>query len=317
MKRQFCFFIALIFILSSAFCVSAATVPPAAGKVTTETAHLNVRAAASADSAIRAKLDPGQWVTILSEHGSWYLVQYAAKETGYVSAAYLKPKAGSRFAYVNTGSSNLNVRRNGSTDAQIKASLPHGSRVAIIEEANGWATILFDGTRKGYVASRYLSASAADPKQPALNVPYYLQTDSRWKNIRIGNSGGTIGTIGCTTTCLAMAESYRTGTTITPDIMARRLSYSSGGSLYWPSNYTAALAGSDYLTQIRTLLDSGKPVVFGAKKANGTQHWVVVTGYTGTAKAAFSIHDPATRNRTTLADFLAVYPNVYKIAHYN
>ena len=34
-----------------------------------------------------------------------------------------------------------------------------------------------------------------------------------------------------------MTESYRLGTSVNPAEMSLRLTYSSGGALYWPSNY--------------------------------------------------------------------------------
>ena len=317
MKKQFCFFIALILILSFTVLPAAAAEPTAAGgKVNTPASVLNVRAAPSTDSEIRAQLADDTWVTILSGSGAWYRVQYGVDDVGYVSSKYITPKSGSYLAFVNTGNSNLNVRRGAGTTAEIKAKLPDKSRVAVLTESGGWATILFHGSRKGYVAARYLTVKA--PDRIALSVPHYLQTDRRWKNIAIGKSGGTLGTIGCTTTCLAMAESHRTGKAVTPDVMASRLTYAPGGSLYWPKGYTAEFSGSDALQRVKALLLDGTPVIFGAKKANGTQHWVVVTGCTGSSStSSFTINDPAGTSRTTLADFLAVYPNYYKFAYAN
>ena len=314
MKKRFCFFIVFVLILSCLTLPAAAADLPAAGRVATGTARLHVRAAPSVSSTILTKLEPDAWVTVLGETGGWTRVCYDSDETGYVKSEYLKLKAGSFLAYADTDGARLNVRRGAGTGYEIKAKLSDGDRVAVLSESDGWATVLFNGTRKGFVAARYLTRKA--PQRTALNVPYYLQTDARWKNVAIGKSGGTIGSIGCTTTCLAMTESYRTGKTVTPDVMASRLQYQPGGSLYWPSNYNTELSGANVLQRTKAVLQSGKPVLFGAKKANGTQHWVVVTGCTGDTAAQFSIHDPATAKRTTLQDFLAVYPNVYKLAYY-
>jgi hypothetical protein len=147
-----------------------------------------------------------------------------------------------------------------------------------------------------------------------------MQTDPRWANIKIGSSGKTIGQIGCVTTGLAMMESYRTGRTIYPDEMMRKLSYSSSGNVYWPSDYTAVYSSSGYLAKIYDQLRAGKPVLFGAKTSAGGQHWVVITGFKGgqsLTASGFTINDPADKSRTTLADLYSDYPNFYKFFYYN
>jgi len=64
--------------------------------------------------------------------------------------------------------------------------------------------------------------------------------------------------------------------------------------------------------------EQGKPVLLGATNQYGSQHWVVVRGFTGgdLTPANFTIHDPGTYSRTTLQQFLNVYPNFYKYFHY-
>lgn len=315
MKKRLCFFIVFVLILSFTILPgTAASALPGAGKVTTGASRLNVRAAPSTGSEILTKLEPDAWVTVLGETGGWSRICYGDDATGYVKSDYLKYKDGSFLAWTNTPDSRLNVRRGAGTGFEVKAKLENGERVAVLNEADGWAVILFDGVRKGYVSSRYLTQQK--PNRIALNVPQYFQTDARWKNVAIGTHGGTIGSIGCTTTCLAMCESYRTGKTVTPDVMASRLKYQPGGSLYWPSNYRTEFSGENVLQRTKAILESGKPVVFGAKKANGTQHWVVVTGCSGDTAAQFTIHDPASARRTTLQEYLNLYPNVYKLAYY-
>ena len=113
-----------------------------------------------------------------------------------------------------------------------------------------------------------------------------------------------------------MMESYRTGTTIYPDAMSKKLTYTPSGSVYWPSHYTTVTRYD--LSAIHALLKQGKPVLLGAKKASGGQHWVVVTGFTGGAVTAenFAINDPGSKSRTTLQQFFTDYPTFYKYFHY-
>ncbi len=61
-----------------------------------------------------------------------------------------------------------------------------------------------------------------------------------------------------------------------------------------------------------------KPFAVGMKKANGGQHWVLVTGFTGgnsLSASNFIINDPAS-TKTKLSDVIANYPYFYKIAYY-
>ncbi|NLY69092.1 MAG: hypothetical protein GX067_04810, partial [Clostridiales bacterium] len=51
-----------------------------------------------------------------------------------------------------------------------------------------------------------------------------------------------------------------------------------------------------------------------------TSHWVIIYGYTGgqTLSAEnFLIRDPASTGRTTLAQYLKLYPSYVKLVHYN
>ena len=151
----------------------------------------------------------------------------------------------------------------------------------------------------------------------ALSVPNFKQTDSRWSGTYIGASGKTFAQIGCATTAVAMMESYRTGSTIYPDAMSKKLTYTSSGNLYWPSHYATVTSYS--LSAIYAKLKEGKPVLLGAKNSYGSQHWVVITGFTGGSTltaSGFTIHDPGSNSRTTLQQFLNLYPTFYKYFHY-
>jgi uncharacterized protein YgiM (DUF1202 family) len=196
--------------------------------------------------------------------------------------------------------------------------------VPVISTSNGWSKILYNGTKTGYVSSAYLvnnsTSNTTTYKAISLSgVPNFKQTDSRWANVIIGNSGQSIAKIGCATTAIAMLESKRTNTTIYPHNMMKKLSYTSGGAVYWPSNYTQITSQSGYLAKIYNLLQEGKPVIVGAKKSNGGQHYVVVTGVKATntlSTSSFYINDPGSSTRTTLNQFFSAYPNFYKMLHY-
>lgn len=297
--------------------VNAADMNSSVGAVTTGGGNLYVRKSPSSDSAVLASLKKGSYVTLLTKSGAWWQVEYANNRYGYCHADYITPVEG-KPVRVNTGGNVLNVRSGPGTSYSRIATIPHGAIVLLRSSANGWSRILYHGTKLGYVSSQYLTSGQTDSSGViALRVPSFKQTDSRWASYPIGTTGGTIGTIGCATTGIAMMESYRTGTTIYPHEMAKKLSYSAGGAVYWPSHYTVSTS-TDYLSAIHKLLQQGKPVLLGAKTGSGGQHWVVVTGFTGGNLSAenFVIHDPGSNSRTNLKQFFSAYPNFYKYFHY-
>lgn len=297
-----------------------ATLTSQAGVVSISSGVLNVRKSASTNSTILSTLKKGEYITLISKTGDWYYVEYAENKYGYCHKNYIKLDSG-KTATVKTQSTGLNVRNGAGTSYSVKDSVSKGEAVIILSTVNGWSKILYDGTETGYVSSKYLSTGTVATSYPkiSLDVPSFKQTDSRWANVEIGSSGKTIGRIGCATTAIAMLESYRTGTTIYPDTMSKRLSYSSTGNVYWPSHYTVVTSSSGYLSKIYQKLKEGKPVMIGVKKSTGSQHWVVITGYSGgnsLTASGFLINDPGSKSRTTLQHLLNEYPIFYKYFYY-
>ena len=298
--------------------VSAATMSSKAGIVSTSSGKLNVRSGASTGASVVATLSKGSYVTLISQSGSWWYVEYGKGQYGYCHANYITSASGSA-ATVQTQSGSLNVRSGAGTSYSKIGSLSKGEIVIVLSTAGGWSKILYHGTKTGYVSAQYLSSSSSSYSTISLSIPNYKQTDSRWSAVKIGSSGKTIAQIGCATTAIAMMESYRTGKTIYPDAMSKQLNYTASGSVYWPSHYTTITSSSGYLSSIYNLLKQGKPVLFGAKNAYGSQHWVVITGYTGgstVTASGFTINDPGSNSRTTLQQFLNVYPTFYKYFYY-
>ena len=300
--------------------VQAADSAAAAGVVATVSSGLNVRSAASASASVLTSLAKGTTVELISKSGSWWKIRYGSGSYGYCSAAYINEVEGSFSATVATLWGRLNVRSSPSSSASIQTTLAKGTSVTVLSQSNGWSRILYNG-KTGYVSSAYLSASgnSSSGEESAsgavsLAIPSYKQTDSRWSSVKIGSYGQTIGQIGCTTTALAMTESYRLGQTVYPDAMSRRLTYTAGGALYWPSNYQQSTSGGD-LSLILSLLRQGTPVIYGAKTSYGGQHWVVVTGYNGKGLSAenFTINDPGSSTRINLQQFLNAYPIFHKL----
>ncbi len=293
---------------------NAATSTSSAGKITVSSGNLYIRSEASASGAAVTKLPGGTYVTLLSQSGGWWYVEYSKGQYGYCSTEYISQLSNTQAASV-TGS--LNVRLGPGTSYGIIGWLNAGENVVVLSSSGTWKEILFNGSSRGFVNGSYLNVEPTYIST-SLNVPSFKQTDSRWSSISIGSSGGTVGTIGCSSVSLAMSESYRTGTTIYPSNMVNELSYTSGGAVYWPSNYSA-YSSSDYLAKIYSLLQAGKPVLVGSRDSSGSQHWVVVKGFTGGSALSASgliINDPGSSSRTTLQQYFDVYPNFYKIMYY-
>ncbi len=300
---------------------NAASKPNGAGRVTTTSTKLNVRSSPSASATVKTQLNKNSYVTLYEKSGNYWYVQYSSKGYGYCHQDYIT-RSSTNVKTVKTTSGRLRVRNGASTSHSVKDYLSSNSYVTVLSTSGNFSRIVYNGNQTGYVHSDYLttasSSSTTTYKAKKLNVPDYKQTDSRWANVTLGSSGQTIGRIGCATTALAMTESYRTGTTIYPHKMAQKLSYTSGGAVYWPTNYNIITSSSGYLEKIYSALQNGKPVIVGAKKSNGSQHYVVVTGVAATNKlsaSSFYINDPGSNSRTTLAQFFSVYPNFYKMLY--
>lgn len=292
--------------------IEAADANSNAGIVSTASGRLNIRATPSTGGTVVGSLSSGSYVTLISKSGSWWKVEYGNGKYGYCHADYIQSVSSTAASVTATS---LNVRSGPSTSHSITGYLHKGSTALILSTTNGWSRILYHGTKLGYVSAQYLSNGYAPV---VLSVPSFKQTDNRWANLTIGTSGKTFSQIGCATTAIAMMESHRTGRTVYPNEMAQNLRYTPSGSVYWPSHYTAVTNTSGYLSVIYARLQQGKPILFGVKNSYGSQHWVVITGFTGgpLSPSGFTIHDPGTVSRTNLQQLLNVYPNIYKYFYY-
>lgn len=187
----------------------------------------------------------------------------------------------------------------------------------------GWITI--DGVSHHFDETTGVMTAESGYAKVQLDVPDYKQFDSRWAYKTINYS--TIGQVGCLATSLAMKYSYSTGTSTTPDLMLPKLSFS-GDDLLWISvpnlGYTLQdVSGTISQSVMKTIYEKlleGKPVVVGAMKGNGSQHYVVVTGYVGSTGAQFSaanfvMNDPGSNYRTRLNEYLDLFPYLYKLIY--
>ncbi len=323
MKKIFVFLTVFALVLSLCTLSVSATAEndTDAGTVAITSGVLNVRKSASTKAEIMSTLKKGSYVTLISKSGDWWRVEYKSGGYGFCHADYIKTVAHTDKV-VKLTSGTLNVRSGPATSYSRITGLKNNQAVIEISNENGWSKILFGGTKTGYVSSKYLALQVTAPTYSAvkLNVPSFKQYDSRWASVKIGSSGKTMEQIGCATTAIAMMESFKSGSTVYPNEMAKRLSYTSSGNVYWPSHYTVVTNKTDYLKKIYLKLKEGKPVLLGATNTYGSQHWVVITGFVGGSELTtdkFVINDPGSSTRTTLKSFLNSYPTFYKYFYYN
>ena len=79
---------------------------------------------------------------------------------------------------------------------------------------------------------KYDLGGGASKTSVKLNVPTLRQTDSRWKNTCYVK-GVTIGRSGCLLTCITAAMSCIDGRSYRPDEYYKKLSFTSGGAMYF------------------------------------------------------------------------------------
>ncbi|QNM05832.1 SH3 domain-containing protein [Qiania dongpingensis] len=220
----------------------------------------------------------------------------------------------------------LNIRSAPSKRGELLGQIAYGDEVqAYWKEDSGYVRVLFkkahsDELIEGYCTRKELSDTEPKDARIYLGVADFKQYDGRWANVSLGGSYETIATAGCTTTCLAMAYSYLEGHVTTPDMMEERLFYNDDGLLSFPKAYVK-ISEKDYLSAALEKLQQKIPVLIGCKRDDGSPHWVLIMGYSGDGvnlnTEDFLIHDPASEERHTLADFFAEFPNFNKIAYYN
>lgn len=310
------FIFMLLFLASNKITTKASSSSPKyAGIVKTSYGSLNVRSGASVNSNIISSLKSGTYISIIEKENNFYKVLYGSNKTGYCHKDYINTISNSYGAYVNTTSTSLNIRNGPSTSHKVVSKLPKNEEIVVLSTYGDFHKILYRGSSIGYASVNYIEKSTAN-KTISLNIPSYKQYDERWKNIQLGNSSKTILQSGCLTTAIAMEKSYFYGYSVTPANVARSEKYTSGGSIYWPKEYSFIY--SNDLKKFKELILNGTAVIVGAKNAYGSQHWVIITGYmpNGTITADdFVINDPGSSTRSRLNTFYNAYNLFYKAAY--
>ncbi len=127
--------------------------------------EMNVRAEASADSALVGKLKKGDLATVLAKEGEWYKISSGNVE-GYVKAQYCLT-GDDAYAYamknchttVTSTTSGLRIRTAPSTDSKSVKSIGKGDTIlmdASAEEVDGWVAVIYK-KNTCYVSADYVT----------------------------------------------------------------------------------------------------------------------------------------------------------------
>lgn len=115
--------------------------------------NVNLREEKSTDSNIITVIPKDSKLELLYEDELWASVIYNSKQ-GYVYKDYLST---TKYPW-----SNLNLRKEPSTQADILTVIPKGSRIEVLENNNGWSKIVYKD-KVGYVFDTFLSNDGRPP----------------------------------------------------------------------------------------------------------------------------------------------------------
>lgn len=144
-----------------------------------------------------------------------------------------------------------------------------------------------------------VSRSVNDYPRPKTSLAstswYFSQKDSRWGNMRIGNSNSLMKDYGCAVTCVSMVF-RKQGSSIDPGKMAKQKIFYYD-LIKWPSSWSPGIELSSSISHgnikwsdIDDQIKKGNPVIVYIRKTNGRGgHYVVVTGKDS---KDYIVHDP-------------------------
>lgn len=149
------------------FAAASTVTTPASGKVAVvnnpkATQVLNLRETASLDARVLAYYRNGTKVTILKSGTTWHKVQVEDGRMGYMMAKYLKltddTAAVQPFAAKTmnvNGGRIVNLRKSGSLNAAIIATVPVNTEVTVLEHGTDWCRVKV-GEAEGYMSTWFL-----------------------------------------------------------------------------------------------------------------------------------------------------------------
>ena len=140
--------------------------------------YLNVRKEPNEGSNLAGKMPQSAGCEILETLDGWYKIQ-SGEVSGYVKAEYLLTgdeaafRAEEKLSNVATATtSNLNVRKEPSTEAGVIVQIDKGEKLEVIEQLDGWVKVAIDSD-EGYVSAEYVTVAMELPTAVTLQDLYY------------------------------------------------------------------------------------------------------------------------------------------------
>ncbi len=124
--------------------------------------YVNIRSTPNEEGEILGKLYNNSAAIILEKSNDWYKVK-SGTVTGYIKGEYLvtgemaetlAKELGSRVALVTT--TTLKVREKASTESAVLTLVAHGDELIVKEEKDGWAKVIIEGDKTGFVSTDYV-----------------------------------------------------------------------------------------------------------------------------------------------------------------
>ncbi|MBM7691591.1 D-alanyl-D-alanine carboxypeptidase [Peribacillus deserti] len=117
------------------------------------TANVNIRTGPSTAYESLGTVAKGSQLNVTGNAANgWYQVSHNGQR-GYVSGTYVQVKG-----FINTATSDLNVRTGPSTAYSILGTVQKGEELTVTGKANGWFKISYNG-RTGYVSGKYVQVT--------------------------------------------------------------------------------------------------------------------------------------------------------------
>ncbi|MBP2024023.1 cell wall-associated NlpC family hydrolase [Clostridium punense] len=131
---------------------------------------LNVRSSGNTSSSVLGKLYSGDNITIIESVNGWHKINFQNK-VGWVYGEFVETKKTIKNTSNKTGTitaDSLNIRSGAGTSFSILGSLKSGAKIDIIDSANGWFQISYNGAT-GYVSGEYvtLNTGNSDNSRPS------------------------------------------------------------------------------------------------------------------------------------------------------
>lgn len=218
----------------------------------------------------------------------------------------------------------LNVRD--APNGAIIDKLNAGTEVKIWEDAGDWVRI--GAGRWVYESFIQRVVDTGEVAEGLLDIPLWNQRDPRWANLKMGDSGITLGEQGCLVSDTASCLSKILGRLITPLEYGIWLNNFNGylrptNRMYWQMPkylygvpleiYKSFVYGTGWQDTVRAQLAKGLPVMGRVDMLPGAgyqQHWVT---FRGEVNGTFWIHDPWYGITSALG---ARYDKVYHLSGY-